>query len=424
MAFEKRYNPFVIEALEPRVLLSDTAGLNAVSPDVSRTNASSVSEISLIDSIQKDESHTIINDVNSVWQDIDVSSLELVTSLENESGSESAPDVPYSGSSSQEPHRLSRQSIASPEAAVRVWDGGGSDSLWSNPLNWINDVLPQQDDNLLFPTGVTNKTAINDFAAGSRFRSVTISDASYQISGNAITLLCGLVYNATGSGATFSLPIILGAAQTFFSANIDASITLGDLDLANLQLLTFEGRGNIDVEGTVTGTGGITKNGDGTLVLGKNNLFQGLVTLNQGTINLRANNALGSTDAGTIATYGTAIQLQGNITVPENMAIRSGGMGFSFSSMGAIRSVGGNNEITGVVSMLDHGSIGVDSGSTLKISGAIMVEPGVSDGGLTKFGAGSLEITGTADNAITGQTTVLQGTLYLNKDRSGIFQRV
>src|SRR5439155_1598298 len=62
---------------------------------------------------------------------------------------------------------------------------------------------------------------------------------------------------------------------------------------------------------------------------------------------------------------------------------------------------------------------GVDAGGTLTVSGQLMVEPGVSDGGLTKFGSGTLVLAGTADNVITGTTTVVQGTLVLNKDRSG-----
>src|SRR5207245_122717 len=45
--------------------------------------------------------------------------------------------------------------------------------------------------------------------------------------------------------------------------------------------------------------------------------------------------------------------------------------------------------------------------------------PNVSDGGLTLFGGGTLELAGTSDNVITGTVTVIAGTLALNKDRSG-----
>ena len=103
--------------------------------------------------------------------------------------------------------------------------------------------------------------------------------------------------------------------------------------------------------------------------------------ITQGVVNLRSNSALGSVNAGTIAGLGTVIQLQNNITVAENLVIRDVGVGFNFESLGAIRSVGGTNQLTGVIAMTNHGSFGVDSGSYLKVSGQIMVEPGVSDGG-------------------------------------------
>src|SRR6185436_17855857 len=235
-----------------------------------------------------------------------------------------------------------------------------------------------------------------DFAAGTRFRSITISDAGYVMNENAagankITLLEGFAYNATASGAQFNIPITLGASQTFFVPNAGAQIAFGKLELANLQSLTLDGRGNFDVEGVLSGSGALIKNGDGTLILAANNsTYQGQITANQGAINIRNSNALGTTDAGTIMGFGTNLQLQGGIPVPENLVIRDAGTGFTMSTLGAIRSVGGTNELTGVIAMTNHGSFGVNSGSYLKVSGSILVEPGVSNGGLAKFGGGTL----------------------------------
>src|SRR5262249_49175165 len=237
--------------------------------------------------------------------------------------------------------------------------------------------------------------------------------------GNRITLLDGLVYNAPTGAAQFNVPVSLGANLTFLSANAGATLTLGSVDLPGLQTLSFDGRGNIDIEGTVGGNGGLAKLGDGTLILAGNNTFEGTVQLLQGVMNLRSSTALGSVNAGTIAGLGTAIQLQGGITVPENIVVRAVGVGFDLPTLGAIRSIGtATNTLTGVISMTNHGSFGVDPGGRLISTGQIMVEPAVSDGGLTLFGGGTLELAGTADNVITGQGSVLQGTLALNKDRS------
>src|SRR5207248_4074607 len=123
---------------------------------------------------------------------------------------------------------------------------------------------------------------------------------------------------------------------------------------------------------------------------------------------------------GTIAGLGTSVQLQGGITVPENLVVRDVGAGLDLPTLGAIRSVGAaTNTLTGTISMTNHGSFGVDPGGRLVATGQVMVEPNVSDGGLTLFGGGTLELAGTADNVITGTVTVVAGTLALNKDRSG-----
>src|SRR6185436_5607613 len=65
--------------------------------------------------------------------------------------------------------------------AIRVWDGGGANNLWTTAANWVGDVAPQQDDNLLFPAGAARLVNQNDFTGGTRFRSVTIANEGYQI---------------------------------------------------------------------------------------------------------------------------------------------------------------------------------------------------------------------------------------------------
>ncbi len=308
--------------------------------------------------------------------------------------------------------------------ATRVWAGLGSDGLWSTPANWTGNVAPQPDDNLVFPAGAGRLTNTNDYAADTRFRSVTISAAGYAIGeqapgANRVVLLDGVVYPAALGNAAFNVPVALGANQTFFAANAGATLTLGAIDLASLQTLSIDGRGDLVAGGAVTGTGGITKLGDGVLALAGANTFEGIVNVTQGSISLRSDTALGSTVGGTIAGLGTSILLDGGVTVPENLVVRDVGRGFDLSALGAVRSVSGTNRLTGTIAMNNHGSFGADAGSTLIVSGAVMVEPNVSDGGLTKFGSGTVELAGSTDNVITGTVTVVQGTLRLNKDRSG-----
>ena len=67
-----------------------------------------------------------------------------------------------------------------------TWDGGGANNLWSNALNWNNDVAPASGDNLIFPAGAAQTTNINDMAAGTMFNTIQLSGGGYNISGSAI----------------------------------------------------------------------------------------------------------------------------------------------------------------------------------------------------------------------------------------------
>lgn len=311
--------------------------------------------------------------------------------------------------------------------ATAIWDGGaGATPFWSDPANWVGDVAPMPDDNLVFPTGVAvGLTNSNDFAAGTRFRSITVSDSGYNISGNSLILLEGFIFNGTASGAQFTAPITLGAAQTFYSANQGASITLGDVNVANLQTLTVDGRGDLNITGVVSGTGAITKLGDGSLILaGDNSSYMGIVTVTQGAVNAQSDNALGSATAGTIVNQGAVLLVQGDgLNIPEPFSINLYGVGFDLNRLGAIRNVSGDNTLSGNIALAGATAtgtgIGVDAG-TLTVTGSISEAPGslAADPQFFKFGEGTLVLAGSTDNNLNATVNVLQGVLALNKSGS------
>jgi len=123
--------------------------------------------------------------------------------------------------------------------------------------------------------------------------------------------------------------------------------------LASLQTLTFEGSRNFDVEGVVSGTGGITKLGDGALILAGNNTFEGVVVPDAGRHqSAERQYALGSTGPARSRPRHRHFQMQGGITVPENIVMRDVGVGFDMTTMGPIRSIGtSTNVMTGVITI-------------------------------------------------------------------------
>src|SRR6185369_9999213 len=107
--------------------------------------------------------------------------------------------------------------------AAIIWQGGSGTEL-GTPANWVGGIAPQQDDSLIFPVS-----------------------ANYSIAGaNAITLLEGVTFNGATGAASVTIPLSLGAAASFYSANVGQTLTLGQLDLGIGNTLTTDGKGNIN----------------------------------------------------------------------------------------------------------------------------------------------------------------------------------
>src|SRR4051812_29927477 len=82
--------------------------------------------------------------------------------------------------------------------STATWSGGGGDASWMNAGNW--DVAPQPGDDLVFPDGLTNLQADNDFPVDTIFSSIDIEGAGYALSGAALGLTGGIT--ATYSSGT------------------------------------------------------------------------------------------------------------------------------------------------------------------------------------------------------------------------------
>src|SRR5688572_19533965 len=308
--------------------------------------------------------------------------------------------------------------------ATLYWQGGNGTDV-SNPLNWVGNVAPQQDDSLVFPAEAAagNRTANFNPAAPTRYRSITISGEAanpYTLSGslgagNSITLLEGVTFNtASGGSATVSVPLTLGAAASVTSVNVNATLNIsGEVDLGSSQTLTTDGKGNINVTGIVRGTGasGITKMGDGVLTLGGANTFEGEVRVNQGVVTVAHPLGLGlSASAGTFVGTGAQVRLAANaatMTVAENFVIRDVGVGFDQATMGSIRSVTGTNILTGVITLGANASFGVDSASELRIGANAAIAN--SPTGATQSGTTVTITTTAAHGYVVGQLVTIAG---------------
>ncbi|MFO0810518.1 MAG: hypothetical protein U0746_17975 [Gemmataceae bacterium] len=175
--------------------------------------------------------------------------------------------------------------------AVATWDGGGSDARWTTAVNWANDVAPHAGDDLVFPVGGARLTAANDFAAGTAFGRITISDPRYRIGGNAVALAGGLtiaaVYNGEPTPAQVDLPITLTASQTFTNGLFEGYTLTKAVNL-NGHDLTASGNSNFTTvfAGPITGTGNLVVADSSNVELAAANTFTGTTTVLAGSLRL------------------------------------------------------------------------------------------------------------------------------------------
>ncbi len=158
------------------------------------------------------------------------------------------------------------------------------------------------------------------------------------------------------------------------------------------------------VENTLFERAGLFKSGGGGLRLTGNNGFNGRVDVSAGGIIAGSATALGSSFEATYVTGGASLALINGITISgESLFLNS-------TNSAALDNLGGDNTWTGPITLARASTIGVNTDWSLLLSGVVS-----GPGTLTKVGAGTLTLSGGANNTHAGNTFVNAGTLALNK---------
>ncbi len=163
-------------------------------------------------------------------------------------------------------------------SAPVVWDNSNATGAWSTGANWDTNVEPTAADDVTFPLGlggtITTTTTENAL-------SLTFNDA-YTLSGGTLAL-------ATGN----SISVADGVTATINNAlNI---------------------------------TGGLSKTGTGTLVLGGSNTNPGGTVISAGKIRAANAGALGTTGIVTTVNGGTILEVASGITLDRPITLMHGG---------------------------------------------------------------------------------------------------
>ena len=306
-------------------------------------------------------------------------------------------------------------------AATDYWDGTGT--TWNNVTNWSTSstaALPN-------PTTVPGAadTAIFNLTGLNTNQSLTL-DAAQSIS--------TLTLNSTGnininSGTSGSLSIGAGGISNTNSTttnihNIAANITLtanqtwtdsSALTTGNVacgaNLLTITTTGATRVNGILSGTQGLVKNGAGNLILAGISTYSGPVAVNAGTLIISSSNALGAASSVTVAN-GAALEL---ISSPNNSSAPLSLSGAGILATGALTSVSGTININNPINTTQAGNFAVGGTGSITFGGPFGITGLNSE--VTKTSSGTLTLAGATDNVGMG-LNIDSGTVILAKASS------
>jgi autotransporter-associated beta strand protein len=243
-------------------------------------------------------------------------------------------------------------------AALRLGDGGTTGSVdggFAFNLNTVGDLVFDRSDNINYSGSLSGTGGLAQAGAG-------------------ILTLSG-VNNYSGSTTVSAGTLKVDAGGTIGSGDLVLSggrVIMDSLDVARLRASA----GTFD--GVLTGTAGLSKAGDGTLVLNGANTYTGGTTAQGGTIVANNNGAFGF---GQVSLAGAALDVR-NSVISNNISLNK---------------LDTYTQLTG------------DGG---KIAGIIS-----GDGGFTKVGNGTLTLTGA--NTFVGGVLVSAGTLQVDGEVLG-----
>jgi autotransporter-associated beta strand protein len=304
-------------------------------------------------------------------------------------------------------------------------------------------------------TAVNGGTLVlNDSAGGAIVAALTVGSGSGSqlvqlAAGNQLTAAVGVTVNSSGKldlnnnstpiGAlTLSAgTVTTGTGTLTLGGNIassGASSISGSLGLgASTWTITVASNATLTISAVISGTGGLTNAGKGTLVLSGANTYSGTTTQTLGTLTVGSNTALGTGafafNAGTITATGgpvtlaNAVTLGGNVTFAgtnnltfTGAATLTGNRTLTVTNTGTTTFSGNIGQAGGARSLTEGGAgLFVLSGNNTFSGGASIVMGLVGVGSNTAFGTGQLGVRYSTLNT-TGANVTLANNVMTNGD--------
>lgn len=197
--------------------------------------------------------------------------------------------------------------LTSIAGAQSIWDGGGADTNWTTPGNWQGNNAPVSSPALDIQfAGSTGLTPTADVSFDIDTITFNNGASSFVVGGPSTLTIFGSITNADDSDQEIDNGIIFGD-DVLLTTTSTGDLTFGNaFNNAGFDMtMTAAAATTISIDGLIIGTGGITINGPGDVVLGGANTYSGGTTI-----------AGGSVEIGTATGFGTgSVSVTGDATV-------------------------------------------------------------------------------------------------------------
>ncbi|MBA3484780.1 MAG: autotransporter-associated beta strand repeat-containing protein [Pirellulales bacterium] len=324
-------------------------------------------------------------------------------------------------------------------AQAETYSISGGDSVWDTPANWVEGTVPN----------AVGAAAIFDSPMATRTVNLDGTDITIgSLTFNNDSTFSNTIRSNSGNGGTNTLtfdaadagPATITSTGTGTNANTlsQRTIIFADSVVANITNVAGNAAGALSLTGNVTGPGGLTKEGLGTMTMGfivgsngqvKN--YEGPTIVNAGRLRLSQGGAPGMTSSVTVNSGGQVLLITGvagsntgiytfgasastvvtlNGTGPTNLTTASSGPG-------ALRLETANaspTQVTNLITLASNSSVNVNgAANVLQLNNTISGPGGLTMGTLGNAGdTGTLLLNGA--NSYSGGTTVNLGTLALD----------
>ncbi|WP_165252701.1 beta strand repeat-containing protein [Paludisphaera soli] len=225
----------------------------------------------------------------------------------------------------------------------------------------------------------------------------------------------GVVNAQNGSAIADAARVDVAADGTFNLADAEAIGSLagdGTVTLGSYTLTIGDDGTSTEFSGVVSGTGGLTKVGAGTLTLSGTNTYSGATLVDAGSLAAASDAALGSTALGTTVTSGASLLFSSASSLAIAEPITAAGLGSA--SGGALRAAAGTATLSGSITMTANLYLGAGDGAALEISGVI--DDDASSFSLSTIGGTSGRVVLSGANLFDGGVTAASGYLRVAAD--------